>query len=54
MASCRSGVEKAAFLCCFLLASGSLTSCARPEEEEEQEEQRSCHGAFDLYFILDK
>ncbi|KAK4820707.1 hypothetical protein QYF61_004372 [Mycteria americana] len=33
---------------------GSLTSCARPEEEEEQEEQRSCHGAFDLYFVLDK
>ncbi|XP_010140426.1 PREDICTED: anthrax toxin receptor 1-like [Buceros rhinoceros silvestris] len=54
MASCRSSVEKAAFLCCFLLAMGSLTSCARPEEEEEQEEQRSCHGAFDLYFILDK
>uniref|UniRef100_A0A6G1RVC7 Anthrax toxin receptor n=1 Tax=Hypotaenidia okinawae TaxID=2861861 RepID=A0A6G1RVC7_9GRUI len=54
MASCRSSVEKAAFLCCFLLAMGSLTSCARPEKEEEQEEQRSCHGAFDLYFILDK
>ncbi|OPJ84423.1 anthrax toxin receptor-like [Patagioenas fasciata monilis] len=33
---------------------GSLTSCARPEEDEEQEEQRSCHGAFDLYFVLDK
>ncbi|KAI1236365.1 hypothetical protein IHE44_0001654 [Lamprotornis superbus] len=24
------------------------------KEEEEQEEQRSCHGAFDLYFVLDK
>ncbi|KAM9282366.1 anthrax toxin receptor-like [Cariama cristata] len=54
MASCRSSVEKAAFFCCFLLAMGNLTSCARPEEEEEQEEQRSCHGAFDLYFVLDK
>ncbi|XP_076194789.1 anthrax toxin receptor-like isoform X2 [Aptenodytes patagonicus] len=54
MASCRSSVEKAAVLCCFLLAMGSLTSCARLEEEEEQEEQRSCHGAFDLYFVLDK
>ncbi|PKU31405.1 hypothetical protein llap_18291 [Limosa lapponica baueri] len=32
---------------------GSFTSCARPQEEEEQEEQRSCHGAFDLYFVLD-
>ncbi|XP_017659683.1 PREDICTED: anthrax toxin receptor-like isoform X1 [Lepidothrix coronata] len=54
MASCWRSVEKAAFLCCFLLAMGSLISCARPEEEEEQEEQRSCHGAFDLYFVLDK
>ncbi|XP_071668073.1 WASH complex subunit 2A isoform X4 [Patagioenas fasciata] len=54
MASCTNSVEKAAFLCCFLLAMGSLTSCARPEEDEEQEEQRSCHGAFDLYFVLDK
>ncbi|XP_058277560.1 anthrax toxin receptor-like isoform X3 [Hirundo rustica] len=54
MASCWSRVEKAAFLCCFLLAMGSLIRCARPEEEEEQEEQRSCHGAFDLYFVLDK
>ncbi|KAM6306205.1 anthrax toxin receptor-like [Aegotheles albertisi] len=54
MASCKSSMEKAAVLCCFLLAMGSLTSCARPEEEEEQEEQRSCHGAFDLYFVLDK
>ncbi|KAJ7397652.1 Anthrax toxin receptor 1 [Pitangus sulphuratus] len=54
MASCWSSVEKAAFLCCFLLAVGSLISCARPEVEEEQEEQRSCHGAFDLYFVLDK
>ncbi|XP_056207701.1 WASH complex subunit 2-like isoform X3 [Falco biarmicus] len=55
MASCRSNVEKAAVLCCFLVAMWSLTSCARPEEEEEgQEEQRSCHGAFDLYFVLDK
>ncbi|XP_071604931.1 anthrax toxin receptor-like [Heliangelus exortis] len=53
MASCRSSVEKA-FLCCFLLAMGSLNSCAQPEEEEEQEVQRSCHGAFDLYFVLDK
>nr|XP_009676175.1 PREDICTED: anthrax toxin receptor-like isoform X3 [Struthio camelus australis] len=54
MASCRSSVEKAAFLCCFLLAAVSLTSCARAKEEEEQEKQRSCHGAFDLYFVLDK
>lgn len=54
MASCSTSVQKAAFLCCFLLAMGSLIFCARPEEEEEQEEQRSCHGAFDLYFVLDK
>jgi len=54
MASCRSSVERAAVLCCFLLAVGSLTSCAWPQDEEEQEEQRSCHGAFDLYFVLDK
>ncbi|XP_076141348.1 anthrax toxin receptor 1-like [Alosa pseudoharengus] len=24
------------------------------EEEETQEAERSCHGAFDLYFVLDK
>ncbi|KAM3666795.1 anthrax toxin receptor-like [Ammospiza maritima maritima] len=54
MASCWSSMEKAAFLCCLLLAMGSLICCARPAEEEEQEEQRSCHGAFDLYFVLDK
>ncbi|XP_012724727.2 anthrax toxin receptor 1 [Fundulus heteroclitus] len=25
-----------------------------PEVEEEEEEESSCHGAFDLYFVLDK
>lgn len=24
------------------------------EKEEMQEAERSCHGAFDLYFVLDK
>lgn len=24
------------------------------EMEEEQQEERSCQGAFDLYFVLDK
>lgn len=24
------------------------------QEEEEEEKERSCHGAFDLYFVLDK
>lgn len=24
------------------------------EAEEQQEEERSCQGAFDLYFVLDK
>lgn len=24
------------------------------EEQQEEEYERSCHGAFDLYFVLDK
>ncbi|XP_054913627.1 anthrax toxin receptor 1 isoform X2 [Poeciliopsis prolifica] len=39
----------------FLLSSPSAR--AEPElleEEEEEEEESSCHGAFDLYFVLDK
>lgn len=24
------------------------------EQQEEEEEERSCQGAFDLYFVLDK
>lgn len=24
------------------------------QQEEEEEKERSCHGAFDLYFVLDK
>lgn len=24
------------------------------EQQEEEEKERSCHGAFDLYFVLDK
>ncbi|XP_008171277.2 anthrax toxin receptor-like [Malaclemys terrapin pileata] len=55
MASRGSCVEKAAFLCAFLLATWSLASCAQAEPEEEgRDDQRSCHGAFDLYFVLDK
>ncbi|XP_074814663.1 anthrax toxin receptor-like isoform X2 [Natator depressus] len=55
MASRGSCVEKAAFLCAFLLATCSLASCAQAEPEEEgRDDQRSCHGAFDLYFVLDK
>ncbi|XP_014853455.1 PREDICTED: anthrax toxin receptor 1-like [Poecilia mexicana] len=39
----------------FLLSSPSARG--EPElleEEEEEEEESSCHGAFDLYFVLDK
>ncbi|XP_066476611.1 anthrax toxin receptor-like isoform X2 [Tiliqua scincoides] len=54
----RRGRVGALLLCAaVLLAAGSLASGARAEEEggEEPEERRSsCHGAFDLYFILDK
>ncbi|XP_019358083.1 PREDICTED: anthrax toxin receptor-like [Gavialis gangeticus] len=52
MASRGSSLETAAFLCLLLLATWSRP-CARAEREDEPE-QRSCHGAFDLYFVLDK
>uniref|UniRef100_A0A8D0GS53 Anthrax toxin receptor 1 n=1 Tax=Sphenodon punctatus TaxID=8508 RepID=A0A8D0GS53_SPHPU len=55
MASCARNLEKTALLCCLLLALCTLASCAQAEAEgDEREEQRSCHGAFDLYFVLDK
>ncbi|XP_074152247.1 anthrax toxin receptor-like isoform X2 [Sminthopsis crassicaudata] len=38
----------------FLLLLFLTWSCGCAQAEEEKEEQRSCHGAFDLYFILDK
>uniref|UniRef100_A0A8D0H0W6 ANTXR like n=1 Tax=Sphenodon punctatus TaxID=8508 RepID=A0A8D0H0W6_SPHPU len=54
MASCARNLEKTALLCCLLLALCTLASCAQAEAEgDEREEQRSCHGAFDLYFVLD-
>ncbi|RXN01599.1 Anthrax toxin receptor 1 [Acipenser ruthenus] len=34
------------FMCSF--------SSAKAEAEEEEKEERSCQGAFDLYFVLDK
>ncbi|KAJ6661764.1 hypothetical protein lerEdw1_013286 [Lerista edwardsae] len=50
--------EGALLLCAaVLLAAGSLASGARAEEEGgggREERLSSCHGAFDLYFILDK
>uniref|UniRef100_A0A8B9HPC1 ANTXR cell adhesion molecule 1c n=1 Tax=Astyanax mexicanus TaxID=7994 RepID=A0A8B9HPC1_ASTMX len=41
----------------FLALSGCLVLCAFSEtaaEAHEEEDQRSCQGAFDLYFVLDK
>ncbi|KAM4525723.1 anthrax toxin receptor 1 [Fundulus diaphanus] len=39
----------------FLLSSPSARAEPElPEVEEEEEEESSCHGAFDLYFVLDK
>lgn len=32
----------------------SVKGVLRGEQQEEEEEERSCQGAFDLYFVLDK
>uniref|UniRef100_A0A5F8HB27 Anthrax toxin receptor 1 n=1 Tax=Monodelphis domestica TaxID=13616 RepID=A0A5F8HB27_MONDO len=51
MASRGTNVRASALFLLLLFATWS-GGCA--QAEEEMEEQRSCHGAFDLYFILDK
>ncbi|XP_066549245.1 anthrax toxin receptor 1 [Amia ocellicauda] len=52
MASFLMNVSLALALLCFLLCTSPPVR-AEPEEEQEEEE-RSCQGAFDLYFVLDK
>ncbi|XP_034040065.1 anthrax toxin receptor 1 isoform X2 [Thalassophryne amazonica] len=54
MAKTRTGVFLAlALLGLFILdVKGELRG--EQQEEEKEEEERSCHGAFDLYFVLDK
>lgn len=57
MARTRTGMFFAlALLGIFLLdvsVKGELQG-EQQEEEEAEEKERSCHGAFDLYFVLDK
>ncbi|XP_029465512.1 anthrax toxin receptor-like isoform X1 [Rhinatrema bivittatum] len=53
MASPRPGVATWA-LCFFLILAALQLSSSQKKEEEGAEKERSCHGAFDLYFILDK
>ncbi|KAJ3583124.1 hypothetical protein NHX12_034443 [Muraenolepis orangiensis] len=37
-----------------LLLTGLLFTAALENQEKEKEKQASCHGAYDLYFVLDK
>lgn len=46
---------------CVLLALASLGLLflgvsveGEPQGDQQEEEERSCQGAFDLYFVLDK
>lgn len=44
-----------ALLGIFLLLDVSVKGEVRAQQQaEEEEEERSCQGAFDLYFVLDK
>lgn len=43
-----------ALLGIFFLFDVSVKGEPRGEQQEEEEEERSCQGAFDLYFVLDK
>lgn len=38
----------------FLLGVSVEGELQGEQQEEEEEKERSCHGAFDLYFVLDK
>lgn len=38
----------------FLLGVSVEGELQSEQQEEEEEKERSCHGAFDLYFVLDK
>lgn len=43
------------FLAVALLGIFFLDASVKGElQQEEEEEERSCQGAFDLYFVLDK
>lgn len=44
-----------ALLGIFLLLAESVKGAVLGQQQaEEEEEERSCQGAFDLYFVLDK
>lgn len=38
----------------FFFLGVSVKGEPQGEQHEEEEEERSCQGAFDLYFVLDK
>lgn len=54
MARTHIGMFLALVLLGIFLLGVSVEGELQGEQQEEEEEERSCHGAFDLYFVLDK